>query len=181
MANQKSKYTEGWIQIKSITNGIVLLDNNEKLAGVKVFPKNIFIMDEDSQKNTISNLNNFYNSINFEFWLIVSDRVVDISLYQSQLQLLYNNMTKPKLRKLIMEDINKGSQFMSNNVVDTEYYILFREKNPELVQKKIRGIINGLAASGLNSVQATNDDLRILIENFINGGMNTEFKAVMSV
>lgn len=55
-------------------------------------------MDEDSQ-NTIGNLNNFYNTIDFEFWLIVSDRVVDISLYQSQLQLLYNNVQKPKLRR----------------------------------------------------------------------------------
>lgn len=27
-----------------------------------------------------------------------------------------------------MQDINKGNQFMSNNIVDTEYYLLFREK-----------------------------------------------------
>ncbi len=178
---QQDKSTEKWLPIKEIVNGVTVLDNNEKVSGVKITPKNIFIMDEESQQNTIRNLNNFYNTIDFEFWLIVSDRVVDITLYQSQLQLLFNNVTKPKLRKLIMDDINKGNQFMENDVVDTEYYILFREKNPQIVQKRVRGIINGLAGCGLNSVQVSNDDLRTLIENFLNNGMRTEYGTVVSL
>lgn len=181
MAKQNNLVSEAWLPVRNITNGMVILDNGEKLTGVKVTPKNIFIMDEDSQANTIRALNNFYNTIDFEFWLIVSDRVVDITLYQSQLQLLYNNIQKPKLRKLIMQDINKGNQFMNNNIVDTEYYILFRDKNPEIAQKRIRTVINGLANSGLNSVQVSNEDLRTLIENFLNGGMRTEFGTVMPV
>lgn len=36
-----------------------------------------------------------------------------------------------------MEDINKGNSFVNNNVVDTEYYILFKEKDPELMQKRL--------------------------------------------
>jgi hypothetical protein len=80
-----------------------------------------------------------------------------------------------------MEDINKGNQFASNNVVDTEYYLLFREKNPDIIQKRIRAIINGLATCGLNSVQATNEDLRTLIENFLNGGTRTQFGTVMPI
>ena len=172
---------EAWMPVRNISNGTVILDNNEKVTGVKVTPRNIFILDEDAQQNVIRGLSNFYNTIDFEFWLIVSDRVVDISLYQSQLQLLYNNVSKPKLRKLIMQDINKGNSFMNNNVVDTEYYILFREKNPDLIQKKIRAIINGLALCGLDSMQTTNEDLRTLIDNFINGGVRTQFGTVMPV
>lgn len=176
-----NKYTEGWIAVRNITNGMIVLDNNEKVTGVKITPKNIFIMDEDSQNNIIRALNNFYNTIDFEFWLVVSDRVVDISLYQSQLQLLYNNVTKPKLRKLISQDINKGNYFKSNNVVDTEYFLLFREKNPELIQKRVRALINGFATCSLNAMQTTNEDLRTLIDNFINGGVRTEFGTVMPV
>ena len=178
---QKNRSTENWLPVRDIVNGTVVIDNNERVTGVKVSPKNIFILDEDSQKNVINGLKNFYNTLDFEFWLIVSDRVVDISLYQSQLQLLYNSATKPKLRKLIMQDINKGNQFMGNNVVDTEYYILFKEKKPELIQKNLRSIINGLASCGLNSVQVSNEDLRTLIENFLNGGMNTEYGTVISI
>lgn len=179
MSSQGNKYTEGWIAVKSISNGMVILDNNEKVTGVKIIPKNIFIMDEDSQMNIIRALNNFYNTIDFEFWLVVSDRVVDISLYLSQLQLLYNNVTKPKLRKLISQDINKANYFKANSVVDTEYYLLFREKNPDIIQKRVRAIMNGLATCNLNSMQTTNEDLRTLIDNFINGGVRTEFGTVM--
>ncbi len=181
MSAQGNKYSEGWLPVRSITNGMIVLDNHEKVTGVKITPRNIFIMDEDAQQNVIRQLNNFYNTIDYEFWLVVSDRVVDISLYQSQLQLLYNNVSKPKIRKLIMQDINKGNYFMSNNVVDTEYFILFREKNPEIIQKRIRTIINGLASCGLNAMQTTNDDLRTLIENFLNGWVRTQFGTVMPV
>lgn len=176
-----NKYTEGWLPVRNISNGMIILDNNEKVTGVKITPRNIFIMDEDSQKSIIRALNNFYNTLDFEFWLVVSDRVVDISLYQSQLQLLYNNISKPKLRKLIMQDINKGNYFMSNNVVDTEYYLLFREKNPELIQKRLRALVNGFATCNLNSMQTTNEDLRTLIDNFLNGGVRTQFGTVMPV
>lgn len=176
-----NKYSEGWLPVKNISNGMVTLDNNEKVTGVKITPRNIFIMDEESQQYIIRALNNFYNTLDFEFWLIVSDRVVDISLYQSQLQLLYNNVGKPKLRKLIMQDINKGNQFMANNVVDTEYYLLFREKNPELIQKRVRALVNGFASCSLNAMQTTNEDLRTLIENFVNGGVRTQYGTVMPV
>lgn len=36
-----------------------------------------------------------------------------------------------------MEDINKGNLFMNNNVVDTEYFILFREKKDDVIQKEL--------------------------------------------
>ena len=178
MSKGRSRYSEGWLPVKGISNGTIILDNGQKVAGVKIIPRNIFILDEDAQQAVIQALNNFYNTLDFEFWLVVSDRVVDIALYQSQLHLLYNNVTK---RKLISQDIDKANQFMNNNVVDTEYFILFRERNPELIQKRIRLLINGLAMCNLNSSQATNDDLRTLLENFLNGGVRTSQGTVMSI
>ena len=176
-----NRSTEGWLPVKTITNGMIVLDNNDKVTGVKIAPRNIFILDEDSQANVINSLKNFYNTIDFEFWVVVADRPVDISLYLSQLQLLFNNVTKPQIRKMITEDINKGNNFMNSNVVDTEYYLLFKEKNPDIIQKRLRSLINGFASCGLNSAQTTNDDLRIILDNFLNGGMTTEFGTVMSI
>lgn len=177
----KSKYTEDWIPIKSIMNGMIILDNDLKVTGVKIRPRNIFILDEDSQRNVITGLKNFYNTLDYEFWIMVADRPVDIHIYLSQLQLLYNNVSKPQIRKMINEDINKANMFMNNNVVDTEYYLIFKEKDQEIIQKRIRYIINGLASCGLNAVQTTNDDLRIIIDNFLGGGMTTEFGTVMPI
>lgn len=178
---KSSRTTENWIPLKSISNGMIILDNNEKVTGVKIVPRNIFILDEDSQQNVINGLKNFYNTIDYEFWIIVADRPVDITLYLSQLQLLFNSVAKPQIRKIITEDINKGNGFMNNNVVDTEYFLIFKEKNPDVIQKRIRALINGLSVCGLNASQTTNDDLRIILDNFLNGGMTTEFGTVMSI
>ena len=176
-----SKYTEDWLPIQSIQNGMILLPNQMRVTGVKIIPRNIFILDADAQQNVLISLKNFYNMIDFEFWLVVADRPVDISVYLSQLQLLYNNTQDPAIRKIISADIQKGNTFMNNNVVDTEYYILFKEKNLEILQKKVRLLINGLAGCGLSASQTSNDDLRIILDNFLNGGQTTEFGTVLPI
>ena len=176
-----SNFTENWLPVKSIQNGMIITYDNLKVSGVKISPRNIFILDAQSQDNVLISLKNFYNMIDFEFWLVVADRPVDISVYMSQLQLLYNETQSPAIRKLIMQDIDKGNTFFNNNIVDTEYYFLFKEKDPDIVQKKVRMLINGLASCGLNASQTSNDDLRIILDNFLNGGSTTEFGTVMPV
>lgn len=182
MAKKKttSKYTVDNIPIKSITNGVIILNNNLKVTGVKIMPRNIFILEQDMQDSIINNLKNVYNIIDYEFWVIAADRPVDINVYLSQLQLLYNNVQDNARRKLIVDDINKANMFMNNNVVDTEYYLLFKEKDSELIQKRIRNLINAFAGAGLTCRQTTNDDLRIILDNFLNGGQTTTFGTVMS-
>ena len=69
---------------------------------------------------------------------------------------------------------------MNNNITDTEYYILFKEKNDDLIQKKLRTLVTGLANAGLESTQVSNDDLRIILDNFLNSGMTTKFGTVIS-
>jgi len=65
-------------------------------------------------------------------------------------------------------------------VVDTEYFILFKEKRMEIIQKQLHSLISGLANSGLNSTQTSNDDLRMILDNFLNGGVKTNFGTVMN-
>ena len=173
-----SKYTESWIPVKGIENGVIILDNKYRVTGVKIRPRNIFILDGATQENTIIALKNFYNTVDFDFWLISADRPVDISGYLARLQLLYNQTPNPVIRKLINQDILKANDFMDNNVTDTEYYILFKEKNMDMIQKRLRTIITGLANCGLDSAQTSNDDLRVILDNFLNGGVRTDFGTV---
>ncbi len=173
------KYTENWINIKKVSNGIIYNDTNEMVTGVKIRPKNIFILDRSSMDNTLVGLMNFYNTLDYEFWLIIADRPVDITMYEAELQLLYNRTQDPVIRKIINQDIEKGDYFTNNNVVDTEYYILFKEKNMDLLQKKIRNMINGLAGAGLIASQTSNDDLYMVLDNFFNAGRNYETGTVM--
>lgn len=179
--NQKvtSPYTEDWINVKTIKNGVILLPNREMVTGVKIMPKNIFILDSLQQESILNAMKNFYNLLTFEFWMIAADRPVDISVYQSQLQIMLQNATNPAQIKIIAQDIEKANMFINNQVVDTEYYILFKEKNQEEINRKIRLIINGLANCGLNSSQTSNDDLRTILDNFLNGGVRTDFGTVV--
>lgn len=177
--NENSGYTEDWIKIKSISNGMIVLPNNEKVTGVKVYPKNIFILDPISQESVLNALRSFYDLLKFEFWLIAADRPVDISVYISQLQIMLQNATNPTQIKIISQDLEKANMFINNQVVDTEYYILFKEKNPDEISKKIRLLIQGFANCSLIASQTSNEDLRTILDNFLNGGVKTEFGTVV--
>ena len=185
MAQTKGKsasgYTEDWLPIRGIQNNMIITRDNIKVTGVKITPRNIFILDRGTQENILLALRNFYNTIDYEFWLIVADRPVDISVYMSQMQLLLNDTHSPAVRKLIMQDIDKGEKFIRNNVVDTEYYFMFRGKDPDLLMKRVRQMINGLATCGLNASLISNSDLKLVLENFLNGGNTTQFGTVMPV
>ena len=182
MPAPNTKWTEDWVPVKNIMNGMIQLDNGYYVTGVKIASKNIFILDPGERDNILFNLQNFYNMMDYEFWLVVADRPVDINLYLSSLQLLYQKCTDGAIRKLIIQDINKANAFMGleYNVVDTEYFILFKDKRLEVVNKKIHNLISGLANAGLNSTQVANSDLRMLLDNFLNGGMTTTFGTVMA-
>lgn len=179
--NSGVRYAEDWLPLKGISNGMLQTDDGYYVTGVKVNPRNIFILDEGARNNILYQLGNFYNTIDFEFWLLVSDRPVDIDVYLSTLQVQYNHSTNGAMRKLLMQDINKANLFMSQayNVVDTEYYILFKEKRMELVQKRIHSLISGLAGAGLQSQQTSNNDLRTILDNYLNDGETINFRAVM--
>lgn len=176
------KYAENWLPIRGIQNGEIILDNGYRVTGVKIRPRNIFILDYDSQNNAIFNLRSFYNTLDYQFWLIISDRPVDINNYLAQLKLLYNSVQVQAIRKLIREDIDKANLFMSKevNVTDTEYFILFKDKRPEIIQKRIQNLVSGLANAGLQSAQTSNDDLRTLLDGFLNGGDSYNFGTVIS-
>ena len=182
MKKTQSKYSEDWLPIKSISNGMINLDNVWMVTGIKVEPKNIFILDYQTQNNIIMNLRNFYSTIDYEFWLVVADRPVDIKMYLSQLQLDFDNAGNQAIRKLIGEDIEKAEMFSSNqyNVVDTEYYLLFRDKDLEKINKHIQQLITGLASTGLISSKTSDEDLKFLLQNFLNGGVKNEFGTVVT-
>lgn len=177
--NKNKKYTQNWLPIKEISNGRIILENGLSVSGVKIIPKNIFILDSSTQEHIITSLKNLYNLLDFEFWIISADKPVDIDAYLAQLEFMYNSVSVPSRKKLIREDIEKANSFKQNKVADTEYYILFKEENVELIYKKIKVIVNGLDAASISSKQINNQDLRLLIDNFINGGITTDFGTVM--
>lgn len=178
-SKNNSPFTENWVRIKSIKNGIITLPNKEMITGVKIEPRNIFILEAIQQDNIINALRNCYNTFNFEFWLIAADRPVDISVYTSQLELMLNESMSPVRRKMIMQDLDKADMFINNQVVDTEYYILFKESKMENLQNKLRAMVNGFASCSLLATPTSDDDLRVILDGFLNGGVRSDFGTVV--
>ena len=77
------------------------------------------------------------------------------------------------------QDIAKAKMFIDNQIVDIEFYILFKERKQELVEDKIRMLVEGFAGAGLSASQTSNDDLRVILDNFLNGGVRTDFRTVV--
>ncbi|MCX4249297.1 MAG: hypothetical protein OSJ65_06000 [Bacilli bacterium] len=187
--SDNSKYTEDWLPIKSIQGGYItvpggLLEGDQIVTGVRIEPKNIFITDSETQDLTITALRNFYNTMDYEFWLICCDRPVDINLYRSELEIKFNEEQTPQKRKLILQDLKKIDMFIGPeiNAVDTEYYLLFKDnaKERERIQKRIHNIIGGFASAGLNARQLTDEDVRVLLDSFFNDSKKVEFGTVMT-
>lgn len=173
------KYTENWLNLKTISNGIMYTKDGYMVAGVKIEPKNIFILESYKGANIITGLTNFYNLIDFEFWVFAVDREVDISMYQAEMQLLFNRTQDPKLRKIIAQDMNKGDSFINNDVSDIEFFLLFKDKKMDALQKKVRNIINAFASANMVASQTSSDDMRMIIDNILNGGKKFESGGVM--
>lgn len=186
---ETSKYTEDWLPVKDIRGGMIevegkLTEGNQLIAGVRVEPKNIFISDQETQDRTLIALRNFYNTLDYEFWLVCCDRPVDINLYKSELEIMYNDAQNQQIRKMILQDIQKCDKFIGPeiNAVDTEFYLLFKDspKNMERIQKRLHNMISGLATAGLNSRQLTDDDARVLLDSFFNDSKRVEYGTVMT-
>ncbi len=186
---ETSKYTEDWLPVKDIRGGMIevegkLTEGNQLVAGVRVEPKNIFISDQETQDRTLIALRNFYNTLDYEFWLVCCDRPVDINLYKSELEIMYNDAQNQQIRKMILQDIQKCDKFIGPeiNAVDTEFYLLFKDspKNMERIQKRLHNMISGLATAGLNSRQLTDDDARVLLDSFFNDSKRVEYGTVMT-
>ena len=184
-----NKYSEDWLPITNIQGGMIevqgkALEGKQIVTGVRVEPKNIFISDEETQNRTIYAMRNFYNSIDYEFWLICCDRPVDINLYKSELEVMLNRTESAQTRKLILQDLQKCDMFTGPaiNAVDTEFYLLFKDspKNMERIQKRIHNMISGLASAGLVSRQLTEEDIRVLLDSFLNDSKRIEYGTVMS-
>ena len=54
--NTSSIYTENWVPVKDINNNMIILDNKKIVTGVKIQPRNIFILEENYRDTIIESL-----------------------------------------------------------------------------------------------------------------------------
>ena len=68
MSQQKKKnsgYTEDWLPVRAIQDNMIVTRDNYKVTGVKISPRNIFILDTSMQDNILLVFRNFYNILDY--------------------------------------------------------------------------------------------------------------------
>ena len=101
-----SKWSEDWVPLKNIMNGMIQLENGEYVTGVKIAPKNIFILDAGTRDNVIYQLRNF-NEIKKE----------GILFYQSEDEL------KKTIKDLIDQEKIHCCQIAVEGIVYEDVYV----------------------------------------------------------
>lgn len=70
-------YSEDWLPVRQIMNGMIQLDDGSYVTGVKVAPKNIFIMDQGTQQIQFINLEIFIIVLIMNFgYLLQIDQLI---------------------------------------------------------------------------------------------------------
>ena len=161
-----------WATVRQITSGVVVLNTGELVSGVKIIPRNIFIMQQDDTNAIIYGLSKFYDSIDFDYWLIIGDKPVDLNNYFNSVQNIYNTSSSEHIRAIARDDIVKANKYVSGDygVSDTEYFLLFKDKTIQSVQERISKIISGIRECDLDATQVSNDELRLVMDTFLSNG-----------
>ena len=75
--------------------------------------------------------------------------------------------------------IDSGWYSKDTDTVECKFEII----NQNALQSGIYGAYcsNGLSGCGLVASQTTNDDLRVILDNFLNGGVTTEFGTAVTL
>ena len=86
MESSVSKATQEFVPIKEIRDGVVILNDGSMRAIVMTSSLNFALKSADEQAATISQFQNFINSLNFSIQIFVESRKLDIRPYIALLE-----------------------------------------------------------------------------------------------
>ena len=108
--NNGSKYTEDWLPIRNITNGAIILENKVKVTGVKIRPRNIFILDKNQNSREILKLTDIKEKERYRDKCLQENYILLSKIYgQPPISFNFN-----------YKDINKN-EFQHNDITPKEF------------------------------------------------------------
>ncbi len=117
---------------------------------------------------------------------IISDKYACILTIISFPKFIYpgylSNLTSMSGIKVVIKHIplpfSSISKMLNKELADLKQR--FQEEKDKTIQERIRNLINNFASAGLTAFQTNNDDLRMILDNFLNGGQTTTFGTVLA-
>lgn len=117
--------SQTFVPIKSIRDGIVFLDNNEYRSVIMVGSINISLKSEDEKTATLSQFQNFFNSLDFPIQIYSKSRRADMDPYLKSLAERLKFVNSELLKLQITEYIEYIKSFTNeNNIMNKQFYVI---------------------------------------------------------
>lgn len=167
------------IRIEGVRNGIVQLPNGEYRAILEISSINFELMSEDEQDAIIDTYQDFLNSINTGFQILVRIRELDMDSYLEG----FNSKVANEKLKVYKQQAENYTDFVkslvtSNKILSRKFYVILpystKDKDSAVVREQLKlsvGIVSkGLGKLGMQSRKLSSIEALDLFYSFYNPG-----------
>ena len=159
--------TESLVPVKSISDGIIQLNNGKYVTVLEVLPLNFYLKSELEQKNIISGFAAWLKIAPSRLQIVAQTRPADIDAFCERLEGYYNSEPNENCRRMIFEDAQLVNYIAENQAVTRRFYIVlpYEGKSEEMsvICDELSDTVNTarqyLEACGLETATHTNEDI----------------------
>ncbi len=159
--------TESLVPVKSISDGIIQLNNGKYVTVLEVLPLNFYLKSELEQKNIISGFAAWLKIAPSRLQIVAQTRPADIDAFCERLEDYYNSEPNENCRRMIFEDAQLVNYIAENQAVTRRFYIVLPYEGGSaemsVICDEMSDTVNTarqyLEACGLETVTHTNEDI----------------------
>lgn len=145
----KGTPSQEFIPIKEIRDGVVVLNDNSLRMVVTASSLNLALKSQEEQEATLSQFQNFLNSLEFSLQIVVQSRRLDIRPYLEVLEQRLAVQTEDLLRTQTAEYIGFIKWFTeSTNIMSKDFFIVIPYQHSSLGEANTQKALSGLFSFG---------------------------------
>lgn len=176
--------TESLVPVKTISDGIIQLNNGKYVTVLEVLPLNFYLKSELEQKNIISGFAAWLKIAPSRLQIVAQTRPADIDAFCERLEGYYNSEPNENCRRMIFEDAQLVNYIAENQAVTRRFYIVlpYEGKSAEksVICDEMSDTVNTarqyLEACGLETV--THTDENIFLYELLCGFLRPSLKGI---
>lgn len=119
-----AKATQGFVPIKEIRDGVIILKDDSVRAVLLASSVNLALKSEDEQRAILLQFQNFLNSLDFPLQIVIQSRRYDIRPYLLVLEKREKEQNEPLLKIQTREYINFISTFTETHDIMTKNFFV---------------------------------------------------------
>ncbi|WP_019123863.1 hypothetical protein [Brevibacillus massiliensis] len=147
---KRQSSVQSWMPIKDIDQFHMVHQDQFCIAGIRVIPVNIDLMNPRERKGMISILYEVLNGLSGHFQFFCEGRPVDLDGYIAELETMKANTPDPIRKKILQSQIREAAQTaISGEALETLFFILFANKNKTELIEQVKQIAVDLKQRGI--------------------------------